>query len=189
MLPALAILWLAWALADVTGKTGEAGVRLDAASYLGWRMSGALSPAWLPTIVFLLASVVAFTTGTSWGTMGILTPLAIDVGWRLIGGSEAASPADPIMSATIGSVLAGAIFGDHCSPISDTTVLSSYASGCNHLAHVWTQLPYALAVGTVAILFGTIPAGFGVSVWIVLPAGAIALIALVFLLGRRTDTQ
>ncbi|MCG8586713.1 MAG: hypothetical protein MI757_18580, partial [Pirellulales bacterium] len=96
MLPALAILWLAWALADVTGKSSEAGVRLDTAGYLGSLVANVLSPVWLPTLIFLLASAVAFATGTSWGTMGILTPLTIEVTWNLLESAQGSvSPTDP----------------------------------------------------------------------------------------------
>jgi Na+/H+ antiporter NhaC len=93
--------------------------------------------------------------------------------------------ADPIMLGSMGSVLAGAIFGDHCSPISDTTILSSQSSGCDHLAHVWTQLPYAATVAGITILVGTLPVGLGVPVGILLPCGALALWAIVRLAGRQ----
>ena len=97
------------------------------------------------------------------------------------------SPHEPLLIATIGSVLAGAIFGDHCSPISDTTVLSAQASGCDTIAHVRTQLPYALAVGAVSILCGTLPVGFGASVWLLLPMGIVVLAVLLLVRGRRSD--
>ena len=99
----------------------------------------------------------------------------------------AIGPDAPILLASIAGVLAGAIFGDHCSPISDTTVLSSQASGCDHIAHVRTQLPYAIVVGVVSILFGTLPAGFGISPFICLPLGTIALVALTLAIGRTAD--
>lgn len=85
-------------------------------------------------------------------------------------------------------MLAGAIFGDHCSPISDTTVLSSNASGCSHLAHVWTQMPYALVVGAVSIVFGTLPIGFDVPWWICLPLGTVALVLIMLWFGRNVDS-
>jgi Na+/H+ antiporter NhaC len=93
-------------------------------------------------------------------------------------------PDSSLVLATCGSVLAGAIFGDHCSPISDTTVLSSQASGCNHLAHVRTQMPYALAAAAVCIATGTIPSAFGVSPWISLATGSILLFVLLRWLGK-----
>ena len=96
-------------------------------------------------------------------------------------------PSGAICVATAGSVLAGAIFGDHCSPISDTTVLSSRASGCDHVAHVRTQAPYALTVAAISIVLGTVPAAFGVSPWLLLLLGSVALWAVVRFIGRTTD--
>ncbi len=183
MLPALAILWLAWGLSNITSRdflaTGDSVAGL---------LRGAVAPQWMPTIVFLLASGVAFATGTSWGTMGILMPLTLSVTFELLAtGSGSVSGDNPLLIASVGSVLAGAIFGDHCSPISDTTVLSSQASGCDHIAHVRTQLPYALFVGAFSVLFGTLPIGWGVSVWIMLPVGLAAMIASFLVVGRRLD--
>ena len=96
----------------------------------------------------------------------------------------AGGPEGAIALATCGSVLAGAIFGDHCSPISDTTVLSSRASGCDHVAHVRTQMPYAMVVGVVCIIGGTIPAAFGVSPWISLVLGTVVIVAVVRSFGK-----
>jgi len=188
--PALAILWLAWSLADVTGKINnlDEPTSLGTAKYLASLVEGQVSVAWMPTVVFLLASVVAFCTGTSWGTMGILMPLAISSTHGLLAADGAAVDInDPLLIATIGSVLAGAIFGDHCSPISDTTVLSSRASGCDHIAHVRTQLPYALLAAAIAVVFGTIPVGFGISVWPMLALSIVALVASVVILGKRAE--
>jgi Na+/H+ antiporter NhaC len=145
-----------------------------------------ITPVWLPTIVFVLSSLVAFSTGTSWGTMAIVMPLVVRVACQMVTDQASTAVADdPLVIASVGSVLAGAIFGDHCSPISDTTVLSSQASGCDHVAHVRTQLPYALLVATVSIVFGTLPVAMGLSVWILLPAGTVALIVCLILLGKR----
>ena len=102
-------------------------------------------------------------------------PLVIPLAWKILGGEGEALLHSPIFSATVGGVLAGSIFGDHCSPLSDTTILSSRASGCDHMAHVWTQAPYALLAGGVSIFVGTIPVGFGIPIWIVLPGAIIAL--------------
>jgi Na+/H+ antiporter NhaC len=181
MLPALIILWLAWTLSAMTGAD-QLGTAVYLAQWLGGRMAG----PWLPSTVFLLASLVAFATGTSWGTMGILMPLVIRLAWQVLErGGVPPSPHDPLLLATVGSVLAGAVFGDHCSPISDTTILSSQASGCDHAAHVRTQLPYALLVGAASILLGTLPAGFGISPWLLLPLGPAAVAAALLLLGKR----
>ena len=207
MLPALAVLWLASALSTMTGNNlveskpidetdpnyPAKAYRLYTGEYLAGMITGGEGDpsgpiaAWLPTIVFVLAAGISFSTGTSWGTMAILLPIAIPLVYGAIG--EAGSDAwqsDPILIGAVGSVLAGSIFGDHCSPISDTTVLSSQACGCEHTAHVWTQLPYALTVGVISIVFGTLPIGFGISVWLTLPAGLIALIVFLLLVGRPT---
>ena len=185
MLPALAILWLSWSLSRVTSTEF-----LGTGMVLGNLLNQAVSVAWLPTMVFLLAGGVSFCTGTSWGTMGILMPLVIQTAHKLIL-SETGSVAvdDPILTATIGSVLAGAIFGDHCSPISDTTVLSSQASGCNHIDHVRTQLPYAITAGIVAIVCGTLPIGYGAPVWVTLVAGSFGLLVTLYGWGRPSASD
>jgi Na+/H+ antiporter NhaC len=183
MLIALLILWLAWTLSSLTQEES-----LGTGSYLGGMIGDRVSPVWLPTVTFVLASVVAFATGTSWGTMGILMPLVIRVTVQILGAGDSSVQAnDPILVASIGSVLAGAIFGDHCSPISDTTVLSSLSAGCDHVQHVRTQLPYALAVGLVAIGCGTLPVGCGASPWLLLPLGILILAVGLMLIGRRTE--
>lgn len=143
----------------------------------------------LPTIVFVLSSVVAFATGTSWGTMGIIMPMVIPLFGALSLAAGPVEAGDPVLLGTIGGVLAGAIFGDHCSPISDTTVLSSQSSGCDHVAHVWTQLPYALAVGGVSILCGTLPIGLGAPVWALLPLGVAAMVVVLLVFGRRPNEE
>lgn len=185
MLPALTILWLAWTLSTMTNAP-----YLNTGEYLAGMIEGNVSVTWMPTIVFLLASVVAFSTGTSWGTMGILMPLVIRVTLRVLDSGELDGGIEhPVFIASVGSVLAGAIFGDHCSPISDTTILSSQASGCDHIAHVRTQLPYAGLVGGVAIVCGTVPVGFGWPVFVVLPLGLVVLLASIFVLGRCPQAQ
>ncbi len=183
MLPALLILWMAWTLSDLTGDAN-----LQAGTYLAGLVDESIAIEWMPTLVFVLAAVVSFSTGTSWGTMGIVMPLAIAVVLEMLSAGEVAPASnDPLLLATIGSVLAGAIFGDHCSPVSDTTILSSQASGCNHMAHVWTQMPYALSVAAVSILCGTLPVGYGVSPWLLLPIGVMALMVWLRLVGRRVE--
>lgn len=182
---ALMILWLAWALSGLTKED-----YLGTGEYLGEILQSTLDARLMPTIVFLLASAVAFSTGTSWGTMGILMPLVVPTTIAILhADSGEVSPHDTLLVASIASVLAGAIFGDHCSPISDTTVLSSQASGCDHVAHVRTQLPYALAVGLISIICGTLPIGFGASVWLMLPLGVIALLFLLLAFGKSVSSD
>jgi len=131
----------------------------------------------IPLVIFLISCLMSFATGTSWGTMGIITPLAIPVAYAL-------NPA--IVIPTLGSVLTGAIFGDHCSPISDSTILSSTGAGADHIDHVRTQLPYSVLAAVVAAVFGFIPAGFGVPVWISIPVGLVVLILFVRFVGKST---
>ena len=181
MFPVSVVLILAWSvgLACETLGTGE---------YIAAGAGAYVSAEWLPALSFGMAGLIAFSIGSSWATMALLIPLLIQLAAGLVGGAEAGVAAvmsEPQVLGTIGAVLAGAIFGDHCSPISDTTVLSSAASGCDHLDHVATQMPYALCVGSIALLFGYLPAGFGVPVWVLLPAGLVATVLLVRLAGSR----
>jgi len=159
---ALVILVLSWSLAEITKE-------LNTASYLAKIIGDGIYPAIFPAVVFVLAGMISLGTGTSWGTMGILMPLAVPVSWSLVSNSSGfVAPADMhIIYSSISCVLAGAVWGDHCSPTSDTTILASMASQCNHIEHVRTQMPYALVVGITALL-GTLAAGFGLSWWIVL---------------------
>jgi len=182
MLFAMIILVLAWALSDITEV-------LHTADYLVSILGEALPPGIVPAIVFILAAATAFATGSSWGTMGILMPLVIPLVWGVLSQNAMTDPAHfHILYSAVSCVLAGAVWGDHCSPISDTTILSSMASGCDHIEHVRTQLPYALSVGTVAILFGTLPAGFGMPWWIGLLIGGVLLYGLLMTVGTSVET-
>lgn len=182
MMGAIMILVLAWSLATLTQE-------LHTADFItGKLLALNLAPQWLPVLTFLLGAVVAFSTGSSWGTMAILYPLMLPAAWRLC--QEAGMDYEQSLSIfhnVVSCVLAGAVLGDHCSPISDTTILSSLASGANHIQHVRTQLPYALTVGVVAILFGTIPAAFGLSAWLLFPLALLMLWGVVKFVGKRTD--
>lgn len=146
MLPALIILTFAWSLALTTEE-------LHTATYLSTAVQGAISPHMLPVVVFLLASIISFSTGSSWSTMAILYPIAIPTSWAV---SHAAGLDDfnsmEILLNVIAVVLGASVLGDHCSPISDTTILSSLSSDCAHIEHVRTQLPYALTVGIVSMI-------------------------------------
>ena len=178
MLMAMIVLILAWSLADVATALGTA-------NYLVTLLGDSIPASLLPTLVFLLAASTAFATGTSWGTMGILVPLVIPLAWAILGREGAVDATSlPILYSSVSCVLAGAVWGDHCSPISDTTILSSMASGCDHMSHVRTQMPYALLVGAVAILAGTLPAGFGMPWWLGIALGAAVLWILLRSFGR-----
>ena len=175
------VLILAWSMSAVTTD-------LNAKGYLISILGDSLPVALVPAVVFVLAAITAFSTGTSWGTMGILLPLVLPLTWAVMTASGVADASGMhIMYSAIACVLAGAVWGDHCSPISDTTVLSSIASGCDHIEHVRTQLPYALLVGTVAIGIGTIPAGYGVPPWVSLIVGAAILLSVLRFFGRSAD--
>jgi len=206
VLPALAILWCASALSRLTGNKsvdGETAVEAfqfdDHRLYTGDYLAAKILPTagadpqqsvtikLLPTIIFVLAGVLAFSTGTSFGTMGLLMPMVIGFIGPVVSEAGQFDTANPILLASIASVLAGAVFGDHCSPISDTTILSSQACACDHMAHVVTQMPYAVAVGVIAVLFGTLPVGWGVSVWILLPVQIVVLITMLRVVGTRVE--
>ena len=151
-------------------------------------LSDSLSPYLLPSITFLLAALVAFSTGSSWGTMAILYPIMLPAAWSICMANDIDTTLSiSIFHNTIACVLAGAVLGDHCSPISDTTILSSLASSCDHISHVKTQMPYAITVGTVAILFGTLPSGFGIPSWICFLTGGIVLFSIVRYFGKKID--
>ncbi|MCS7468496.1 hypothetical protein NZK35_17725 [Stieleria sp. ICT_E10.1] len=219
VLPAIVILWTASALSRLTGGKsvdGQSGTSFefqDHRLYTGQFvaetiLSGArVSPQQdsatprshsvpmvvrlLPTIVFLLAAVLSFSTGTSFGTMGLLMPMTLTLTAPLIGllppdASTTDALTHPLMLATIASVLSGAVFGDHCSPISDTTILSSQACGCDHMEHVLTQMPYAVTAGTIAIVAGTLPIGWGISWGWLIMIQAMLLVGVVAIMGKRT---
>ncbi|MEZ4319117.1 MAG: Na+/H+ antiporter NhaC family protein [Myxococcota bacterium] len=172
VMKALVVLFLAWALSSAMKDTG-------AAQWISGTLQGRL-PAWaFPSITFVLAGLTAFATGTSFGTMGILIPIAVPVAAQL-----APDPFGHIVLGTVAAVLAGSCLGDHASPISDTTVLSAIGADSPLVDHVRTQLPYALTTGAIAVLFGYLPVGFGISPWILLPLGGAACIAVVMVLGK-----
>jgi Na+/H+ antiporter NhaC len=178
MLLAIVILALAWSLSGITEALGT-GV------FLAGALQDALPLALLPAVVFLIAAATAFATGTAWGTMAILfpvvVPLAVNMG---VGVGFAGGANYGILLGAVSSIMAGAVFGDHASPISDTTVLSSMSSGCDHIDHVRTQLPYALVVAGVAMVIGEIPAALGLSPWIGLAVGVALLYGVLRVFGR-----
>jgi Na+/H+ antiporter NhaC len=139
MLPALIIMILAWTIAATCNALDTSGFIISVSR--SW-----MSPAILPILVFLIAATISFTTGTSWGTMAILTPIAVPVAYSLFGTGSDFS----VVHIAIGAIFSGAVFGDHCSPISDTTVMSSIFAGADHVAHVSTQIPYALVPATIS---------------------------------------
>lgn len=155
------ILLAAWTLGSTLRGLG-------AAAYLGSLLEGGFPLVLLPAVTFLLGMVISFSTGTSWGTMGILTPLALPVALTLSGGEAGSAP---LIAATLAAVFGGAVFGDHCSPLSDTTIVSSFSCGIEPMEHVRTQLPYALTAAALALVMGYAGLAAGLPVWLLLPAG------------------
>lgn len=172
---ACGILVLAWALGAVCKE-------LETAGFLIQLLGDWLSPALVPAMVFIVAALVSFATGTSWGAMAILFPLVVPLAFELAPESET------VLLGTISSILAGSVWGDHCSPISDTTILSSLAASCDHVDHVRTQLPYALVVGAVSLVVGELAVGFELyPAWAGCVVGVVALVVIVELVGRPVD--
>jgi len=170
------ILILAWSLKNCCDslKTGQ---------FLTTILAGKVSPYWFPPILFFVASITSFATGTSYGTMAILIPTAIPIAYALDGDTYGLTT-----MISLGAVLDGAIFGDHCSPISDTTIMSSIASSCPLIDHVRTQLPYSLLVAALALLFAYIPAALGLPpAWTLILA--ISLMACFFLILTRINPK
>jgi len=170
MVPAILILTFAWTLGGITGSLG-------ADVYVAGLMDGAASGLanFLPAIIFLVACLLAFATGTSWGTFTILIPIVVKV--------FAADPALEIIG--ISACLAGAVCGDHCSPISDTTIMASAGAKCDHVTHVSTQLPYAITVAAVSFVCYIISA-FIQSAWVLIPVGAVLLVAVLAVIKALT---
>ncbi len=171
MVPAILILIFAWTL---SGITGQLGAKVYVAELV--RSAAGSLQNFLPALVFLIGCFLAFATGTSWGTFGVLLPIVCTV-----------FPEGELMVISVSACLAGAVCGDHCSPISDTTIMASAGAECEHMDHVSTQLPYAMTVAGVSFV-GYLLAGFIQNVWIVLPLSA-AMTALVLLAIRVVQKQ
>ena len=163
MTEVIIILVLAWAL-------GAVGKEIGTANYIIQLSKGNIAPWLVPAIIFLIGAIISFSTGTSWGTFAIMMPLAIPM---------AVSLGAPL-HVSIGAVLSGGLFGDHCSPISDTTILASTGAGCDHIDHVKTQIPYALINGGVAFL-AYLAAGFGENILVLFAAIAVMITAFITL--------
>ncbi|MBE6617109.1 MAG: Na+/H+ antiporter NhaC family protein [Ruminococcaceae bacterium] len=173
MVPAILILTFATSLKNMTSLLG-------AKYYVGDLMAGNAETlgAFLPAIIFLVACVLAFATGTSWGTFGILIPIVTAI---FPVGSE-------LLIIGMSACLAGAVCGDHCSPISDTTIMSSAGGQCNHLNHVSTQMPYAITVAGISFVMFAI-SGFVQNIWICLPLGIVLTIATLFVIKAITNKK
>jgi len=180
MIPPMIILILAWSLALITED-------MHTAVFLQGLWSDSFSPIFMPAVIFILSALVSFSTGSSWGTMAILYPLLLPAAYHIsVESGMEHHQAIIIFYNVVSVILAGSVFGDHCSPISDTTILSSLASSCNHIDHVRTQLPYAITTAFVAIIFGTLPASYGISPLILYPAGIAAMFLIIHFMGKKT---
>ncbi len=179
MLMGLLVLLLAWALADVSKD-------LQTAEYIVSSLGDAIPMNLLPAIIFVVAAITAFGSGSSWGVMAILMPLVIPLAWAVMENHGGANPENyHIMYSSVACVLTGAVWADHCSPISDTTILTSMASGCELMDHVWTQMPYALSAGIAALFLCTIPAGFGIPWWVLLILGISSQAIIISVFGKK----
>ncbi len=173
MVPAILILTFATALKNITTILG-------AKYFVGYVMSGqaAALGSLLPAIIYLVACVLSFATGTSWGTFGILIPIVTAI----------FEPGTELLIIGMSACLAGAVCGDHCSPISDTTIMSSAGGQCNHLNHVSTQIPYAITVAAISFVMFVI-SGFVQNIWICLPLGIVLTVATLFVIKMITNKK
>ena len=169
---ALGIWILAWGV-------GHLCKDLQASHFLMALLGDIASPWIIPLLIFLIGAAMSFATGSSWGTMAILLPMALPLSFEL-GGL-------PLLVISVGAVLDGSIFGDHCSPIADTTILSSLSTECDHLTHVRTQFPYAVTVMIVAALCGYLLSPLGISPWVSIPLGILVLFGIIRFVGRQVD--
>ncbi|MRG85167.1 Na+/H+ antiporter NhaC family protein [Salinibacillus xinjiangensis] len=172
MLPAIYILILAWVIGTIIENLGTG-------DYLALVVERSqLSPSYLPVIVFIVCGIMAFATGTSWGTFGIMLPIV---------GQIAVNSDVNMLLASLAAVLAGSVFGDHCSPISDTSILSSTGAGSNHIDHVLTQIPYAVIAAIITII-GYVVLGITGMVWITLILSLVLLFATALILNKLTQS-
>lgn len=174
MVPAIMILTFAWTLKAMTDSLGAAEF---VAALIKGSASGIVNL--LPAIIFLVGCFLAFATGTSWGTFGILIPIVVDA-------FQATNPT--LMTIAISACMAGAVCGDHCSPISDTTIMASAGAQCNHVNHVSTQLPYAVSVAAISFIT-YIVAGFVQSAWISLPVGIVLILGYLMVMKKRSEAK
>jgi len=168
MVPTLAILALAWTLGGISSELGTG-------TYVANLFTENISAALMPAIIFIISCFISFSIGSSYGTFAIMLPIAIPM----------AVVAEAHLLSMIAAVLAGGVFGDHCSPISDTTIMSSTGASCHHIDHVTTQLPYAVTVGIISLI-GFLVGGFINNVTIVLPLTMILLVATLKVLHNIT---
>lgn len=173
MVSAIVILSLAWTIGGITSDE-----YLNTGSYIASLISNSTMPMWmLPAIIFVVGAFLSFSTGTAWGTFGILIPIMVPILMH--------TDHMHFLTIILAAIFSGSVFGDHCSPISDTTILSSAGAGCDHIAHVSSQLPYAISVG-VSSFFAFLISGILDKPSLTLPIGLIILAVIVFVMRRMT---
>lgn len=181
MIFTIVLLLFAWSLSSIVK---ELGTSLFITSLLADKLPEFI----LPATIFAFASAISFAIGTSYGTMGILMPLAVPLAYEVakLNGMDM-SATHHYMVMNISCVLTGAIFGNHCSPIADNVILSSMSAKCDHMEHVRTQIPYALFICAISLITGYIPVSLGLSVWIVLPLNCILIAFLLRIIGKKVE--
>lgn len=179
MIFTIVLLLFAWSLSSIVKELGTS-------FFITSLLADKLPEFILPATIFAFASATSFAIGTSYGTMGILMPLAVPLAYKIaeLNGMDAAT-AHHYMVINISCVLTGAIFGNHCSPIADNVILSSMSARCDHMEHVKTQIPYAFFICALALITGYIPVALGLSVWLVLPLNFLLIISLLRLIGKK----
>lgn len=181
MIFTIVLLLLAWSLSSIVKDLGTS-------KYIVSLLVGELPSFVLPSVIFLFASGISFAIGTSYGTMSILMPLAVPLAYAI----AQLNQFDPdslhhYMVINISCVLTGAIFGNHCSPISDNVILSSMSAKCDHMEHVRTQIPYALFICIISLITGYLPISLGFSVWIILPLNLVLIVILLRMIGKKVE--
>jgi len=182
MILACIILILAWTIGDICAE-------IKTAEYIVEATKNFLTPALLPAITFVTAALISFATGSSWATMSILVPVTVPMAIQLMQGDPNAIVQTPIFISTFAAVLSGSVFGDHSSPVADTTILSSTASGADHIDHVRTQLPYALICAAIALIGGYFLTGIGVNVFVSILVGCAMAFAFLKFFGKTVPAS
>ena len=179
MIFTIVLLLLAWSLSSIVKDLGTS-------TFITHLLADKLPEFILPATIFAFASLISFAIGTSYGTMGVLMPLAVPLAFEVakLNGLEGEA-LHHYMVLNISCVLTGAIFGNHCSPISDNVILSSMSAKCDHMEHVRTQIPYALFICAISLFTGYIPVALGLSVWLVLPLNFILITLLLRIIGKK----
>jgi Na+/H+ antiporter NhaC len=184
MVPAALILVLSWSFQRICDAD-----HLNTAGFLMEIGQPRVTVEWVPLVAFLAVGLTSFIVGSTWAALPLALPLFISVTYALLVDLNEAGPLHPLLLATIGAVIGGTVFGHHCSPISETTILSSASSSCSHLDHVLTQIPYAVTVAVVVAIFGYVPVAYGHSPVVLLPIATTVLFVILQFGGRPSAPQ